>query len=76
MSVSELVKVSERERRDSETAFQTTPQRMDTHTHTHTQSYVKIPVLASILVNSRLYLKLTYTAEKEPGCVSVLDPCI
>ncbi len=29
----------------------------------YTQSYVKIPVLASILVNSRLYLKLTYTAK-------------
>ncbi len=49
----------ERERRDSDIAFQTTPQRMDAYT----QSYVKIPVLASILVNLRLYLKLTYTAE-------------
>ncbi len=41
----------ERERRDSDTMFQTMPQRMDTHTHTHTRSYVKIPVLESILVN-------------------------
>ncbi len=51
---------SERERNDSDTAFQTMPQRTDTythtHTHTHTQSYVKIPVLASILVNTVGYV--------------------
>ncbi len=60
---------TQRERHDSDTVFQTTPQRMDADT----QSYVKIPVLASILVNhSRLCLKLTYTAEKETRYVSVL----
>ncbi len=40
----------------------------DRYIHTHTQNYVKIPVLASILVNTvtqLLCLKLTYTAEKE-----------
>ncbi len=42
----------ERERHDSDTAFQTMPQRMDTCT----QSYVKIPVLASILVNTVDYV--------------------
>ncbi len=48
----------EKEKHDLDTAFQTTPQRMDTytHTHTHTQSYVKIPVLANILVNTVSYV--------------------
>ncbi len=42
----------ERERCGSDTTFQTTPQRMDTYK----QSYVKIPVLASILVNTVGYV--------------------
>ncbi len=72
------LKHTRRERERERGVIQTPPQRMDTHAHTHTytQSYVKIPVLASILVNSWLCLKLTYTAEKETGCVSVFALCI
>ncbi len=66
---------AERERRDSDTAFQTTPQRMDTHTHTHKVIF-KYPIGKYFGKHSRLCLKLKYTAEKETRCVSVFDPCI
>ncbi len=50
----------ERETRDSDTAFQTTPQRTDTHT----QSYVNTRFGKYSGKHNRLCLKLTYTAEK------------
>ncbi len=48
-------RVRERERCDSDTTVSDNAS-TDGYTHTHTQNYVKIPVLASILVNAVGYV--------------------
>ncbi len=62
----------EKERRDLDAAFQTTPQRMDTYTH---KVMLKYPFGKYSGKHSRLCLELKYTAEKNRMCVRI-GPCI